>query len=533
MTLDDLGIIVSRHGLGPAGEKNRDDHRAPRLATRASNRVTHPSSPTRLERLAFQKDMDIQAADQSQSTMAWIRSALSHIFWRGKTTTTRSGYSNSNFIARPIDDRSLVVYSASGSARPFVITNLALEVFDDIFTKKMSYQDLSIASVDRSKNPNDVDKILSFFAAEGLIEGSSPPHSMRPPVRREPPPRQLAFWVHVTERCNLRCEYCYVAKHSQTLSSEISDLFIDGLVRTCSSGNTVSLKFAGGEPTLFFDQVLYLASLAKARLEPAGIQVKLSMISNGTLITPRVAKQLKVNGFGVSISLDGLGTYNSARVTATGKPAVPAVLKGIETLLDNGIKPHIITVVSNCNLDGLAEMVQFSIDRRLSCSLSLSRDLDREGKLILNLADATDRLVSLFTWIAHLPNRNFPKIKFNNLAFDGRYRKICGAGRNYLALRPDGTLSLCPMRVSQPLTVPGQLSQGPNIVFDRFQYRPLPVECTECLWRWTCCGGCEALMDNLRGWNASAKMPFCTLYERVLPYWLAIRGRALQIRRDV
>ena len=102
------------------------------------------------------------------------------------------------------------------------------------------------------------------------------------------------------QRCNLRCIHCYAQATGEEapdiLSTDEAKKMIDS---TADFGCPVML-FSGGEPLLRED-VFDLMRHAKAR----GMRTTLS--TNGTLITPEVAEDLKSCNMGyVGISLDGM-----------------------------------------------------------------------------------------------------------------------------------------------------------------------------------------------------------------------------------
>lgn len=107
-----------------------------------------------------------------------------------------------------------------------------------------------------------------------------------------------------TRTCNLRCKHCYMESDAQKyqgeLTTEEAKRFIDDLAEF----RVPVLLFSGGEPLIrpdFFELAAYAAS--------KGIRPTLS--TNGTLITPEVARKIKDIGVGyVGISLDGLREVN-------------------------------------------------------------------------------------------------------------------------------------------------------------------------------------------------------------------------------
>ena len=123
--------------------------------------------------------------------------------------------------------------------------------------------------------------------------------------------RPVIFW-NLTNRCNLNCIHCYNRSGPgngtpNELTTEEASAVIDDL----ATMGVPLILFTGGEPLLRED-IWILADHARRR----GIMTALS--TNGTLITPDVAEEIKATGIGYAgISLDGATaeTHNRFRGT--------------------------------------------------------------------------------------------------------------------------------------------------------------------------------------------------------------------------
>lgn len=138
------------------------------------------------------------------------------------------------------------------------------------------------------------------------------------------PKPPIVVW-NCTQRCNLRCVHCYAHAQDKVyhgeMTTEEGKTFIQGLA---DFGVPVVL-FSGGEPTLRKD-LIELATYAKQ----LGVRPVLS--TNGTLITPELAKEIAQVGFGeVGVSIDGIGAANDEFRGKEG--AFEAALNGIRQLV--------------------------------------------------------------------------------------------------------------------------------------------------------------------------------------------------------
>lgn len=111
--------------------------------------------------------------------------------------------------------------------------------------------------------------------------------------------RPVIFW-NLTGRCNLSCTHCYNSSGQDAdttgeLSTEEALSFIDD----CSGLKVPVILLSGGEPLMRVD----LWELAE---HAHSLGIKTALSSNGTLITPEVARKIRDTGIGyVGISLDG------------------------------------------------------------------------------------------------------------------------------------------------------------------------------------------------------------------------------------
>jgi radical SAM protein with 4Fe4S-binding SPASM domain len=189
-----------------------------------------------------------------------------------------------------------------------------------------------------------IETFLAILSAKGLVWLKNKP--MR--WFNAPAPPSI-FW-EITSRCNLLCRHCVVASSDAVSSSELSTERSLELIDEWAHTGVRDITFSGGEPLLrkdFFD----LASAAKQR------NLELSLATNGTLITPSVARNLKNLGFDVQISLDGStpDIYESVRGNAE---RFKDVIAGIHNLLSEKVNLTIGTVLTRNNVDDIPDILE-------------------------------------------------------------------------------------------------------------------------------------------------------------------------------
>ncbi|HVN74118.1 MAG TPA: radical SAM protein [Methanoregula sp.] len=111
--------------------------------------------------------------------------------------------------------------------------------------------------------------------------------------------RPVIFW-NITTRCNLSCTHCYSGSGPACATEgELTTSEAKGVIDDLADAGVPLILFTGGEPLVRPD-IMELASHARSR----GLRMALS--TNGTLITPDIARRIKESGIGYAgISLDG------------------------------------------------------------------------------------------------------------------------------------------------------------------------------------------------------------------------------------
>lgn len=106
--------------------------------------------------------------------------------------------------------------------------------------------------------------------------------------------------------CNYECEYCsqrFVPRADETNPGDV-DAFISGLDGWVTTPPEV-VEFWGGEPLVYIKTLQPLANAIRAKY-PSTI---VSVITNGSLLTPEINDWLDATGFRVGISHDGPGQH--------------------------------------------------------------------------------------------------------------------------------------------------------------------------------------------------------------------------------
>lgn len=168
--------------------------------------------------------------------------------------------------------------------------------------------------------------------------------------------------LSVTDRCNLRCQYCMpasgVAKKDHREILRFEELY--RIAAAATELGVEKIRLTGGEPLVrkgilnFIDQLSHLPKLKE-----------LVLTSNGVMLAD-MAEALAVAGVQrLNISLDSLKSETFAKITRTGDLA--RVLEGIRVAEEAGLPVKINTVVMRgINDDEILDFVRMTLEKKMS-----------------------------------------------------------------------------------------------------------------------------------------------------------------------
>ena len=161
--------------------------------------------------------------------------------------------------------------------------------------------------------------------------------------------RPVVVW-NITRRCNLKCVHCYAHAKDIPFDNEMTTEQGKELIDDLAAFGSPVMLFSGGEPLVRKD----LPQLAAYAVEK-GMRAVIS--TNGTLITPKMARTLKEIGLSyVGISLDGMKEINDRFRGVSG--AFRSALEGIKNSQDAGIKVGLRFTVNKFNVMEIPKIFQ-------------------------------------------------------------------------------------------------------------------------------------------------------------------------------
>lgn len=290
--------------------------------------------------------------------------------------------------------------------------------------------------------------------------------------------------VFMTNRCNMKCLYCY---EGYKINTSISYITLDNIVKFISKKNLDqknNLVIHGGEPLLEFKKIEYfIESLKKYNLYS---KFNLHITTNGTLINSKNARYLKDNFHDISISLDGNKYYNDInRVLNNNKGTYTLVINNLEQYFSDYYKNLTARMTINVkNVKGVSSSVTHLADLgfiKISPVVDQFCDWDNENLIILR--NEFDKIVQIVK-----ENKIYNGIDVGFIK-DAMYRcknTKCDGGISTFTINTDGSIYPCIVTNNIPEFCIGNLNE--NIYINQNKLESLLSHNNELN---KCCIGCS------------------------------------------
>ena len=170
----------------------------------------------------------------------------------------------------------------------------------------------------------------------------------------------MEYIIHLTDKCNLRCKYCYENKKESDIPFEYIKDLIDYELEQKNKYSIIN--FYGGEPLLKKEMIVKTIDYINSKKSETVFYY--CMTTNGTLIDDEFLKYMKDNNFiSIGYSIDGIEkSHNLNRITADGKGSFEKVLENAKKVLKEFKNVVAMVVVTKNNIEYLDENVKFLIN---------------------------------------------------------------------------------------------------------------------------------------------------------------------------
>lgn len=166
-------------------------------------------------------------------------------------------------------------------------------------------------------------------------------------------PKISGGFLNVTQKCNLKCKYCFVHQQPIEMSYEVAKDAADFYAKNALESNTIpSINFFGGEPLLRWNDII--VPLTKYIREVYEDKYTLGLTTNGVLLDREKLEFMKENNIGFLVSIDGdKKTQDFNRPFHNGKGSFDLLKEKIPLFLE--YNPN-LTFRATVNHDNVYEM---------------------------------------------------------------------------------------------------------------------------------------------------------------------------------
>jgi len=342
---------------------------------------------------------------------------------------------------------------------------------------------------------------------------------------------QLFFVPNYT--CNFACSYCYQDEYAPSkgnLTTEIIDLFF-AYIQKEFAGRRKYITVFGGEPLLNSpaqkEKIAYLIHKANAA------QLEICFVTNGYTLVDYIDILNQGMIREVQITMDGTAdVHNARRFMKGGKGTFDKIVEGVDVCIANNITVNLRMVIDKENIENLADLAQFAIDKGWTSSPYFKTQIGRNYELhhcqsaasqLFSRISLYQKLYDLTKAHPHIlefykPAYSISKFLAENGSMPDPLFDSCPACKTEWAFDYTGKIYSCTATVGKEDESLGtfypEVSRLDGIInlWESRDVTTIP-ECKTCSVQLACGGGCGSVAKNKKG---SICSPDCRPVEQLL-----------------
>lgn len=269
-----------------------------------------------------------------------------------------------------------------------------------------------------------------------------------------------------TEKCNLRCVYCYESHNKGAMTPAIKAAVGNFLERNIVGKRKLFLSWFGGEPLLERDTVIEITQSCFNACLSSGVQLETEITTNGIFVDASLLSVLAQFGkVAFQITLDGPPEFHDRRrLSPSGAPNFELIIAAIKAIV--GFDADFMVLVrihydakTASAIPEFAKTVRSWIGDKGKVFV---RPLSNLGGQIGDEIVLTDRGCN------EQVDEQVRKLGIENLSLEDQ---VCYAALpNSLVIRSDGRVSKCTVALESPLNDVGRISpEGTLVLNERFE----------------------------------------------------------------
>lgn len=258
------------------------------------------------------------------------------------------------------------------------------------------------------------------------------------------------LYIVPTVACNLHCTYCHIQHGKEERNACVME---ECTLRKGLNifkkyggfhGNNSEIMFYGGEP--FLESEFLITALCMIR--EYSKEVKITIFTNGTLISKKIAEQLKEFEVYVIVSIDGKKeSHDKARVTHAGAGSFEDTVTGYENLQEQDIAVGISLVAGSHNIETLEQDVMYLAEKYKPLDMGISTlhlFKDERNPNEVSMKKLSEKLHSVQllmrengVYIEHIFRKMRPFVEKSTRMYD------CPSCNSKLLITPWNTIGFC------------------------------------------------------------------------------------------
>jgi uncharacterized protein len=313
-------------------------------------------------------------------------------------------------------------------------------------------------------------EIEALVGAGILTERGAPLSNAADPGLRAAQVDLSDLWLIVTNRCNLRCSYCFSRSEYMHagggMPQATASAGIDFLLQHSGQHRNLTLIFFGGEPLLDMPLMQHAVAYAHQAEARAGKRIRFTITTNGVCLTESVRRFLIDERFSVMISMDGdKKMQDASRPFPDGRGSFDTVASNTKAFLAEALPADLSvtvrTTLNRTHLGHIVELYRFLEEEMGFEAIStpiihhpapdgFGFTLDDVPKFESELLALSDRFVERCRTAQKLPE--WPTIGTFLPMLERRSRPVrgCSAGRRAICVDPVGDIYPCERFITLP-----------------------------------------------------------------------------------
>lgn len=338
--------------------------------------------------------------------------------------------------------------------------------------------------------------------------------------------------VHLTNNCNLRCQYCYI-KNNSNLSTSLSSQNIKKLciafkkIFEYNGFQKTRIILHGGEPLLIPADILgmFLDEIFKLNKN-----IQISIQTNLTLLNEQFCNLFAKYNIKVGFSIDGYNIeQNQFRVDKYGNNTFELVMEKYKFAQKNGISLGAILTINRTHINHEVELLDFIQKNQLKCSIRPAYPTSQNNFCLAPYEYAIFFNKMFDVWYY---NENYDSFLIKNFVnevleiFDQKECKSCFESKDcstsFLSIDPNGKCYVCNRLYGIDEFYVGNLlnesldniiQKSNSLISPRWLFLK-ESNCKECDIKKFCHGGCPAISYSSFG-NYLNQDYFCKSYQMI------------------